>query len=114
MEYNLLFYDTGCNHCRDLKEYLDKRDAKSVKQTIKFVGPKYHKEFGVERVPTLILAQSQQKLVGDEVFAWLRQELTVNNVDPDSVMSELPTGYWEGNLKFAAAVFLLAGAVKYC
>lgn len=109
---NLLFYREGCPFCREIRHYLDKRDAKMIKDTIKFVGPTYHEEFKVDRFPTLILADGK-RLVGDQVFDWLRQQLSEIGVDPDSVMTEHSTGYWEGNLKFVGSMFLLASAVKY-
>jgi glutaredoxin len=115
MEPLYLFIDSGCPHCRTIKDYLDKRDAKPIKEKIKFVREHHtemRKQHNIDTVPALVLPDGR-KLVGNEVFDWLRSELINIGVDPDSVMTELPTGFWEGNQKFVFAVFLLAGVVKY-
>lgn len=115
MEPLFLFIDSGCEHCRTIKDYLEKRDAKPIKDKIKFVKEHHtemRKQHHIDTVPALVFPGGR-KLVGDEVFEWLRSELINIGVDPNGIMSELPTGYWEGNQKFVFALFLLAGAVKY-
>jgi glutaredoxin len=115
MEPLYLFIDSGCPHCRTIKDYLDKRDAKPIKEKIKFVREHHtemRKQHNIDTVPALVLPDGR-KLVGDEVFNWLRSELINIGVDPDEIMQPLPTGYWEGNQKWLVCMLLLVGAVKY-
>jgi glutaredoxin len=116
-EFNLLFTDKDCPHCRRLVDYNGKRDAKPIKETIKLVteDAKYadiRKQYGITAFPTVVLTDGSTR-IGEQAFVWFREQLDARRIrNPDKIMSKYPTGYHAGNQKFVVVLILLALVIR--
>jgi glutaredoxin len=117
-EFNLLFTDKDCPHCRRLVDYIGKRDAKPIRETIKMVteDAKYdaiRSQYGITAFPTLVLTDGSKR-IGEQAFAWFREQLDARRIrNPDKIMSKYPTNYHNGNQKFVVVLIVLAILAKF-
>ncbi|AUT19066.1 hypothetical protein DSLPV1_095 [Dishui lake phycodnavirus 1] len=79
---SLLIYSPKCEHCKDIIEFIQKHPA--LKPLVSYhnihtnpIPPHYRQQ--INRVPTL-LTKNQKFLVGQEIKAWLRSMLPVDEV----------------------------------
>jgi ABC-type dipeptide/oligopeptide/nickel transport system ATPase component len=118
MDFNLLFTDKDCPHCRRLVDFIGKRDAKPIKDTIKLVtsDSKYQHvrdQYDIKLFPTLVLTDGSKR-IGEQAFVWFREQLDARRIkDPDRIMSKYPTNYHAGNRKFVVVLILLALLIHY-
>src|SRR5689334_19020896 len=92
----LFFTRRGCPSSARLRSYIQKRDAKKVKEKIRVVtsSPAYQQlwqKYGVERTPCLVFMGTHHAIVGEKTFVWLEKELRNQGLDPKKIMTPYPT-----------------------